>query len=117
MRKFKCVKYNSDERFFTLGEVYGVNKKKFINDRGFNYTSLCGGVKETLSFLKSWYEFEEIFSENEIKEVLYGTKTTIIKWSDGTQTEAVCAPEDNFDKQVGFAIAYTRKMNGGKLSE
>lgn len=53
----------------------------------------------------------------EIKEVLYGTRTTIIKWSDGTQTEAVCSPEDNFDKQVGFAIAYTRKMNGGKLSE
>lgn len=54
---------------------------------------------------------------NEINEVLYGTKTTIIKWSDGTQTEAVCSKDDEFDKQVGFAIAYTRKMNGGKLHE
>ena len=67
-----------------------------------------------------WNMLEEelqLLDGSEIEEVLYGTKTTIIKWADGTQTEAVCSPEDNFDKKVGFAIAYTRKINGGKLHE
>jgi hypothetical protein len=68
-----------------------------------------------------WYSGSRLIlkpdNKPEINEVLYGTKTTIIKWFDGTQTQAICSKNDEFDKQVGFAIAYTRKMNGGKLHE
>lgn len=42
---------------------------------------------------------------------VYGT-TTVIKWSDGTKTIAVCDKDDTFNPEAGFAIAVAKKFMG-----
>jgi hypothetical protein len=117
MRKFRCTE-NSGCDFWTKGKVYHEDENGYIYDNDGTPRAVKGYIDLGEARIP---DFEEIFEKAQdealIAEVLYGTKTTIIKWSDGTQTEAVCSDADNFDKQVGFAIAYTRKMNGGKLHE
>lgn len=41
-------------------------------------------------------------------------RTVVVKWNDGTTTKATCSEEDHFDIAVGFAMAYVKKVYGGK---
>ena len=45
---------------------------------------------------------------NEVK------KTVAVVLKDGTTKVAKCSPEDSFDLEVGFALAFTRAYFGGK---
>ena len=44
-----------------------------------------------------------------IREVKYSGPATIIFWDDDTKTVSKCAPEDNYDKTIGFLVAWGKK--------
>lgn len=62
------------------------------------------------------YEGEQwkhrINPQEEIKLVYVNHKKgqVCIKWGDGTTTKATCSKNDDFDTNVGFAVAFTRKF-------
>ena len=41
-------------------------------------------------------------------------KVMVVKWDDGTETKVTCDPQDNFSIDVGFGMAFTEHMFGGK---
>ena len=45
---------------------------------------------------------------DEIKQVM------VVKWQDGTETKVTCDAQDNFSVDVGFGMAFTEHMFGGK---
>lgn len=51
-------------------------------------------------------------STKDIKLVYINDKKrqVCIKWGDGTTTKATCSKKDEFDINIGFAIAFTRKF-------
>lgn len=44
-----------------------------------------------------------------IREVKYSGPATVIFWDDDTKTVSKCAPEDNYDKTIGFLVAWGKK--------
>jgi hypothetical protein len=38
----------------------------------------------------------------------------VVKWQDGTETKVTCDSQDNFSIDVGFGMAFTEYMFGGK---
>ena len=48
-----------------------------------------------------------------IQEVIFNNPATIIKWKDGTKTVVKCYNEP-FDEEKGFAMAYLKKLYGGR---
>lgn len=50
----------------------------------------------------------------EIIDVKFHKTTTVIFWSDGTKTIAICDPDDTYDPVAGFAIAVAKKQLGNQ---
>lgn len=53
-----------------------------------------------------WSIFEEI------DDVIFNDKDTVIKWSDGTHTSARCTKSDEFLPYAGLAVAIVKKVAG-----
>lgn len=49
----------------------------------------------------------------EIKQVIFNNPATIIMWKDGTKT-IVKIHNEGFDEEKGFAMAYLKKVFGGR---
>lgn len=47
------------------------------------------------------------------KQVIFNNPATIIMWEDGTKTIVKCYNEE-FDEEKGFAMAYLKKVFGGR---
>ena len=54
-----------------------------------------------------------------IKKVIFNDPATIILWSDGTKTVVKCQEGDTFDKELGMAMAISKKFfkNKGNYNE
>lgn len=108
----RCVGYKTFERYFTLGKVYEVKDDKITNDNGYTYTT-----HNVLYYLSDWYEFEPVV-EDRIVITHDGKTTTATKYcGDGSKVTATarCAPEDEFNFEVGAKLALERldeKVNG-----
>lgn len=46
----------------------------------------------------------------EIKHVVHSNKVCTILWADGTKTQSVCHPEDEYNKDTGFLVAFLKKF-------
>lgn len=46
----------------------------------------------------------------EIKHVVHSNKVCTIIWADGTKTQSVCHPEDEYSKDTGFLVAFLKKF-------
>lgn len=44
-----------------------------------------------------------------IQEVIFNGTHTVVKWNDGTTTVVNCIVEDDFNYEVGLAMAISRK--------
>lgn len=109
--KVRCVGYNTNERYFTVGKVYDVVNGTITNDNGYTYENWDDVIK----FLSSWYEFEKVNDDSVISRVIFNDPATIILWTDGTKTVAKTHDDDAFDPEKGFAVACAKKLlgNGG----
>lgn len=50
----------------------------------------------------------------EVYELIYNEKNTIVNWADGTKTVVKTADGDEFDYEFGFAMAIAQKLFGSR---
>lgn len=95
-------------RTIEKGEVFkikhiSVNKVSLINDE------IGVGVFE-LEEVKEYFKeyIEEIKIDEDVKRVIYSDKATIVILDSGIKGIAKCLEEDEYDKQIGYRIAYLK---------
>lgn len=49
-----------------------------------------------------------------IKKIMYKPPATIVFWNDGTKTVSVCEKEDEYNKELGFALCVLKKKYDNK---
>lgn len=106
--KVRCVGYECNECYFTIGKVYDVVDGRITNDIGYTYYS-CDDVIE---FLSCWSKFEMVTDDDLISRVIFNDPATIILWADGSKTVAKTHGDDAFDPEKGFAVACAKKLLG-----
>lgn len=84
--KVKCVKYNADERNFTIGKVYEIKNGVLYNDRNYPFSSWSMGccdydkdvdIYALNDWFKEWYVFElveekKVFTKSDLKTGMFG---------------------------------------------
>jgi len=61
-------------------------------------------------------DLNELLSRNppEIEKVIQNGPAVVILWKDGTKTIAKCHSEDTFVPEIGFTVAFLKKLIGNK---
>ena len=95
-------------RVIEKGEVFRVqhisaNKVSLINNE------IGVGVFE-LEEVKEYFKehIEEIKTDEDVKRVIYSDKVTVVILNSGIKGIAKCLDEDEYDKKVGYRIAYLK---------
>lgn len=95
-------------RVIEKGEVFrvqhiSVNKVSLINNE------IGVGVFE-LEEVKEYFKehIEEIKTDEDVKRVIYSDKVTVVILNNGIKGIAKCLEEDEYDKKVGYRIAYLK---------
>lgn len=95
-------------RVIEKGEVFRVqhisaNKVFLINNE------IGVGVFE-LDEVKEYFKeyIEEIKTDEDVKRVIYSDKVTVVILNSGIKGIAKCLDEDEYDKKVGYRIAYLK---------
>lgn len=61
------------------------------------------------------YVVNETTPEKFVKKVIFNAPATIVFWYDGTKTVVKCGPNDAYDPEKGFAIAFMKRFFGNGL--
>lgn len=103
---YKSV-YSSNNPFELSSELssYTFYQPRIYNPFGKNNTSV---FNKEIIFTNNKYV--NILNEIELVYINDKKKQVCIKWEDGTTTKSTCSDMDEFDLNVGFAIAFTRKF-------
>lgn len=95
-------------RIIEKGEIFRVqhialNKISLINDE------IGVGVFE-LEEVKEYFKeyIEEIKTDEDVKRVIYSDKVTVVILNSGIKGITKCLEEDEYDKKVGYRIAYLK---------
>lgn len=95
-------------RVIEKGEVFRVqhisaNKVSLINNE------IGVGVFE-LEEVKEYFKehIEEIKTDEDVKRVIYSDKVTVVILNSGIKGIAKCLEEDEYDKKIGYRIAYLK---------
>lgn len=112
MRYFKCVGYNADERYFTLGKVYETSDdtRGITTDGGYTFDFA------TVDSLGRWYNFVEVASKRNLVptiEIEVHGRKTIARLYDANGNfvrtrYCVCHEDDKYDFVTGAEIAMKR---------
>lgn len=52
------------------------------------------------------------FYENTIRDVVYDKPVTVVNWTDGIVTTAMCKKEDTYNYETGLAVCIIKRMLG-----
>lgn len=95
-------------RVIEKGEIFRIqhisaNKVSLIND------GIGVGVFE-LEEVKEYFKeyIEEIKTDEGVKRVIYSDRVTVVILNSGIKGIAKCLDEDEYDKKVGYRIAYLK---------
>lgn len=95
-------------RVIEKGEVFKIehistNKVSLINNE------IGVGVFE-LEEVKEYFKeyIEEIKTDEDVKRVIYSDRVTVVILNSGIKGIAKCLEEDEYDKKVGYRIAYLK---------
>lgn len=95
-------------RVIEKGEVFRIqhisaNKVSLINNE------IGVGVFE-LDEVKEYFKeyIEEIKTDEDVKRVIYSDKVTVVILNSGIKGIAKCLEEDEYDKKIGYRIAYLK---------
>lgn len=95
-------------RVIEKGEVFRVqhisaNKVSLINNE------IGVGVFE-LEEVKEYFKeyIEEIKTDEDVKRVIYSDRVTVVILNSGIKGIAKCLEEDNYNKKIGYRIAYLK---------
>lgn len=121
----------SIDRVGRIGEAPSIE----ISARKINYHDLYAGLKALGRFTgyglqcdqktkndtvyRKMYRFDDQHSmaapEDFVKKVIFNAPATIVFWYDGTKTVVKCGPNDIYDPEKGFAIAFMKRFFGNNL--
>ena len=124
-RKFRCVAYKKTEQHFTIGKVYEMHEDGSItcdeHGTGHGYTYPKHDAENAVEWLKPWYEFEEVFEDEEEKKLDFTHKIEIYYDGEKVTTARMIVngkivkeatsrrnPEDKFDFAKGATLAFNR---------
>jgi len=65
-----------------------------------------------MEILKSNYlrkGYKRMETKSEIKQIIFSGPVCTIIWADGTKTRGRCDEKDDYDKRIGFLVAYCKK--------
>ena len=92
---------------------------------GFSYKTIMYGNKDSRKDILNCptIKYKQIFKNNKkeqpqemklqnIEQIIFNPPATIIKWTDGTKTIVKTSPNDEFNAQTGFLMAYFQKHSG-----
>lgn len=90
-------------------------KGKFnsIDSSAINTDDYFTFVPKEAVILKS-YNPKKIFNVPNVEKVLFRNPATIVWFSDGTKSVAICGYDDVYDKETGVAICLCKRMLGNK---
>ena len=95
-------------RVIEKGEVFRIqhisaNKVSLINNE------IGVGVFE-LDEVKEYFKeyIEEIKTDEDVKRVIYSDRVTVVILNSGIKGIAKCLEEDNYNKKIGYRIAYLK---------
>lgn len=95
-------------RVIEKGEVFRIqhisaNKVSLINNE------IGVGVFE-LEEVKEYFKeyIEEVKTDEDVKRVIYSDRVTVVILNSGIKGIAKCLEEDEYDKKVGYRIAYLK---------
>ncbi len=79
-------------------------------------------LNESQGLKMEWCEHESIIPKlttDNIKQVIFNPPATIVIFDDETKGVSKCHPNDEYDKMIGFAMAFTKGVFGSstKLRE
>lgn len=60
------------------------------------------------------YLFRNYSSDEMIEDIIFSGRNTIVLWKDGTKTVTRPSEYDNFDPEVGVAMAIAEKLFGSR---
>lgn len=52
------------------------------------------------------------FYKNRIEDIVYENPVTVVNWTDGSITTAVCKKEDTYNYETGLAVCIIKRMLG-----
>lgn len=95
-------------RVIEKGEIFRIqhisaNKVSLINNE------IGVGVFE-LDEVKEYFKeyIEEIKTDEDVKRVIYSDRVTVVILNSGIKGIAKCLEEDNYNKKIGYRIAYLK---------
>jgi hypothetical protein len=90
-------------------------KGKFnsIDSSAINTDDYFTFVPKEAVILKS-YNPKKVFNVPNVEKVLFRNPATIVWFSDGTKSVAICGYDDVYDKETGMAICLCKRMLGNK---
>ena len=103
--------------YFTDPETGERRQMKFddiLFDTDYNPTvTMFGSAKINFDYEKELVaRFEEckVSKVPEVKHVVHSNNVCTVIWDDGVKTQAVCHPEDTYNKDVGLLVAYLKRF-------
>lgn len=122
----------SVERVINFGEVPSIKISARMPNRQDNllaglkalkmltgYGLQCDQKTKNDTVYRKMYRFDDQHSmaapEDFVKKVIFNAPATIVFWYDGTKTVVKCGPNDIYDPEKGFAIAFMKRFFGNNL--
>ena len=102
-------KYIFDSILDIINELYNDKEIEKKEDK----IELSASVPQEAVILKS-YNPKKIFNVPNVEKVLFRNPATIVWFSDGTKSVAICGYDDVYDKETGMAICLCKRMLGNK---
>lgn len=109
-------KYIFDSILDIINELYNTEKEEKnnkVDSSTVNTDDYFTFVPKEAVILKS-YNPKKIFNVPNVEKVLFRNPATIVWFSDGTKSVAICGYDDVYDKETGMAICLCKRMLGNK---
>lgn len=116
----EIVKYCYDKKFKIRWVPDSIDPSHFhgYDEASLSFTADIRGI--VLGGSCSWddvlHDLNEVLSRNppEIEKVIQNGPAVVILWKDGTKTVAKCHSDDTFVPEIGFTVAFLKKLIGNK---
>ena len=90
--------------YLFLSDNKGSTSVKYVGDRD--------GYRTAFACIDEMHDVR--IRPNEIKKVIFNAPATIVIWADGTKTVVKCQPDDEYNAELGLAMAISKKFLGNK---
>lgn len=88
-----------------------INHLKYLHDSLLDIDLTTWGIKHDRDLAMAYAVKRASYKPS---RVIFNPPATIVFWNDGTKTIVKCREDDNFDEEVGLAMAIAQKVAGDR---